>query len=353
LTVKRLSSLDLVRGIAAFAVAVPHYFVLSSVAPEISEIISVLAVEVFFVLSGYVLAPQIIDCVRSKAWRNIRIFLMRRWMRTIPPYLFALIVISLISQELFSTDFFRDMFYVQNLFFQANKFDYYPVAWSLSVEEWFYVTFPVIAFVCLLRTKQPGLRHCIYAALGYIAIVTLIRFAFGNESNWGEEVRRVVVFRVDSIAYGFILYVATATFLPLERLKYLDYHALAGTLLFLVGAAVAFYGVAIIAFDKSLLSQRLFPLYAAALGSSAIFLFYTLAALIERSHPLAVFSVYVGRISYSVYLFHIILAQILHPRISTLTMFQQLPIYIASVVLFCTVFYYYYERPILAARPAY
>lgn len=347
----RLSSLDLVRGIAAFSVAVPHYFVLSSIAPAVSEIISVLAVEVFFVLSGYVLAAQIIDCVRSKAWENVGIFLVRRWMRTIPPYAFALLVITLVAGGVGAADCVRYLFYVQNLFLQANTYDYYPVAWSLSVEEWFYVTFPVIAFVALKGVARPGVRQCVYVAIAFVVVIAIIRLAFGNDAHWGEAVRRVVVFRVDSIAYGFLLYAATSTFLPVARLR--GGHAWAALALCFVMAAVAFYGVAAIAFDRSRLSQQLFPFYVSAFGCSAIFMFYTLVPLVERLPVLARFSSWAGKISYSVYLFHIIIAQALHPQLSAMSVAMQLAIYACCVTLFCTAFYTYFERPILAARPHY
>jgi peptidoglycan/LPS O-acetylase OafA/YrhL len=56
-TAHRIASLDLLRGLAAFAVAISHYLIFSSVTAAVPETISVLAVEVFFILSGFVLAP--------------------------------------------------------------------------------------------------------------------------------------------------------------------------------------------------------------------------------------------------------------------------------------------------------
>ena len=84
------------------------------------------------------LAPQIVDWVVGKPWRNLGVFLARRWMRTIPPYVVALIVIALMTGNLMTADFVRYLFYVENLFVSANHIDFYPVAWSLAVEEWFY-----------------------------------------------------------------------------------------------------------------------------------------------------------------------------------------------------------------------
>lgn len=140
---RRIVSLDFLRGVAALSVTIPHFFIFHHLADRLAETVSILGVEIFFVLSGYVLAPQIISFVVERPnIRNLGIFLMRRWMRTIPPYLIALFVMSASAHELLTPDFFRYTTYTQNLFWQSNVEDYFSVAWSLSVEEWFYLVFP-------------------------------------------------------------------------------------------------------------------------------------------------------------------------------------------------------------------
>jgi peptidoglycan/LPS O-acetylase OafA/YrhL len=143
MTDRRIASLDFLRGLAALSVTIPHFFMYQHMGERLAEAISILGVEVFFVLSGYVLAPQIIFFVVERPnVRNLGIFWVRRWMRTIPAYLIALLLISAITHELWSADFFRYAFYVQNFTRQSNASDYFLVAWSLSVEEWFYLLFP-------------------------------------------------------------------------------------------------------------------------------------------------------------------------------------------------------------------
>ncbi len=82
----RIIALDGVRGTAAFAMPVPHFFMLTQPVSPSMEHVSTLAVEVFFLLSGFVLAPQILYCIRSKAVTDLKVFFVRRWMRTLPPY---------------------------------------------------------------------------------------------------------------------------------------------------------------------------------------------------------------------------------------------------------------------------
>src|SRR5271166_3386754 len=144
---KRSPALDFLRGAAAFAVAVPHYLTTNAPFRPTADAVAVAGVEVFFVLSGFVLAPQIVDWVIGKPWRNLGVFLARRWMRTIPPYVVALIIVALMTGNLMTADFLRYLFYVENLFGAANQIDFYPVAWSLAVEEWFYLLFAPLLFL--------------------------------------------------------------------------------------------------------------------------------------------------------------------------------------------------------------
>ncbi|MET4716110.1 hypothetical protein ABIF63_000213 [Bradyrhizobium japonicum] len=50
----RVASLDLLRGAAAFTVVIPHYAMTMPGEQALAEIISILGLEIFFVLSGYV-----------------------------------------------------------------------------------------------------------------------------------------------------------------------------------------------------------------------------------------------------------------------------------------------------------
>jgi peptidoglycan/LPS O-acetylase OafA/YrhL len=344
---KRVAALDLLRGLAAFAVAIPHYFTLNSTDWIGADIVAVTAVEVFFVLSGFVLAPQILNQVIGQPARNLRTFLLRRWMRTIPPYLVALLCVSYVTGQLWTADFARYAFYVQNLFFQANTNDYYPVAWSLSVEEWFYVTFAPLVFVIALACRSDAWRTAVFVGAGLIVAIEIARLTFGDFAQWDAEVRRVVAFRVDSIVFGFLLYVAVAKLgegvQPSIRLA---------LPLFVICSAAAGL-VTYLATKGSLLSELLFPYAVAAMGGSAVWLAYRAEFLLAGRKLLADFSTYIGGISYSVYLFHIILVMILKPKLQHIDLMWQMLIYLIGLVAWCSLFWIYFEKPILAARPRY
>jgi peptidoglycan/LPS O-acetylase OafA/YrhL len=342
---KRVAALDLLRGLAAFAVAIPHYLTLNSTDWIEADIVAVTAVEVFFVLSGFVLAPQILTPVIGHPARNLRTFLFRRWMRTIPPYLVALLCVSYVTGQLWTADFTRYAFYMQNLFQQANVNDYYPVAWRLSVEEWFYVTFAPVAFVVARACRSEAWRTSVFVGIGLIVAIELARSIFGNFAQWEAEVRRVVLFRIDSIVFGFLLYVAVAKLdrgaRPSIRL------ALPLFVICSISAGLVTY----LTTTGNVLSEIIFPYVAAAMGVSAVWLSHRAEFLFAGRKMLADLSTYLGGISYSVYLFHIILVMILKPKLQHIDL--MLLIYLTVLVAWCSLFWMYFEKPILAARPRY
>src|SRR5262245_53681527 len=346
----RIISLELLRGAAAFAVMVPHFFMYHlKEASTSAEIISITAVEVFFVLSGFVLGPQIVLCAKRRSWASLRTFFLRRWMRTIPSYLVALLAISVIFREIPSADFFRYAAYVQNLFSQYNTHDYYPVALILSVEEWFYVTFPPLVLLWIWLTKGTGEWHeHLSAVLVFILAITVVRSLYGNTSDWGAQVRRVVAFRVDSIAYGFLLY------LLLQRIElhWSGRHRQVALLVFAATAVLLLYINSEMLESGAKWLRNINPFVSAAFGMSIVVFFLSLNSFLQGQWARAV-SLYFGRISYPVYLFHLVVLYAMLRLPLQQTPSLQFFIYVIGVLLLTTIFFYGVEKPILASRPRY
>ncbi|EHR04607.1 acyltransferase family protein [Bradyrhizobium sp. WSM471] len=333
----RRPSLDLLRGTAAIAVAIPHLILVTRPNNPVLEGVAILGVEVFFVLSGYVLAPQILLCFRNLS--QIPTFLARRWLRTIPPYVLALVCATFVVGELGTADFYRYLVYCQNFFKQSNLVDYYPVAWSLSVEEWFYIIFPAVLLIAR-PFVSPSAKNLVLLGLAFILIITVIRQSLGDSSHWGSDVRRVVLFRVDAIAYGVIL---RALNVRVNRT-----HAV---LLPFIAAAALSADLWVIGTRATL--HWLFSPLAAAFGISLILLAENFDKRITSSSLLSSASFYLGRISYSLYLFHAIFAALLIDRMMALPASMRIALVLAATISYCTVFYEFFEKPILAARPSY
>ena len=152
---KHFYSLDLFRGFCGYGVAFCHLqaFIYKNLH---MEYLSLLFVEFFFVLSGFVLYPQLIKILSSK--KNLIIFYKRRWIRTLPLYVIMLFIVSALTNELFSKDFFKYLLFIQKITPDFVNNDYYPVAWSLSIEELFYLFFPILI---LIFNKQNIIKNII------------------------------------------------------------------------------------------------------------------------------------------------------------------------------------------------
>ena len=339
----RIVSLDLLRGLAACGVAVPHYFLHVGRGGVIPECISVIAVEIFFVLSGFVLAPQILLILDGGNKGALKTFLVRRWMRTIPAYIVALILVSTIFNELGSADFWRYSLYIQNLFGQHNKLDYYPVAWSLSVEEWFYVVFPLFMIASSRLWAKHSVTNYAILAIVFIALVTIGRMAFGEETSWGSTIRRVVAFRIDSIAYGFVLFLATQYLPACFRFRWQV------TGLFFCTTAIV---ILLQLVEYSSVAQMIYPLIAAGFGVFSILVFHSLDRFCQGPRMRRISEVS-GKLSYSIYLFHLLGIYVVKAGLEGSPVVLQFGAYIVGTAIIATMSSYLFEQPILLMRPKY
>ena len=309
------------------------------------ENISIISVEVFFVLSGFVLAPQIIFCMRKNQAANLKVFFLRRWIRTLPPFIFALIGISAISANLFTGEFFKYLFFVRNVFSISNIGDYYAPAWSLAVEEWFYIVFPVF----LLLTKKRRLSILAQTLL-FVAILLLIKLVVAAVGgNAMMHARRVVLFRIDSIAFGFLLYFI------FEDVSVGGYSWLR------MGAPAIFLGSAVALFQilnstssgHSAVLELAFFYIAPLLGMSLILTACSLEKSLVKSTIIKGAADFFGKISYTVYLFHVAFITLISRRLSHESGMVRFTVFLAALLIFCYLFHIYVEAPLLSARPRY
>ena len=203
----RYHFIDLLRFLAAITVSITHLTAQIKCPSLNFEIISSMAVEIFFIISGFVLAPQIINLVKNKSFYNYKIFLIRRWYRTIPLYILSLLLTSIILGKLFSIDFLKYLLFIQNLFFLSISNEYFSIAWSLSVEEWFYIIFPLFLILTLRNFSHDKNNYIVIGSIVFITIITIFRIYFSDLDQWGSNVRRIVIFRLDAIVYGFLLFI--------------------------------------------------------------------------------------------------------------------------------------------------
>ena len=120
-----------------------------------------LGVDIFFLISGFLISNQIISELNSGQF-SFKAFYFKRIKRILPALLYILLLTIPFSyillspralieyaRSLISSIFFYSNLYFQNLdFYNSLPADYMPLlhTWSLSVEEQFYIIFPIILF---------------------------------------------------------------------------------------------------------------------------------------------------------------------------------------------------------------
>ena len=327
---KYFYSLDLFRGFCGYGVAFCHLQAFTFKNTNM-EYLSLLFVEFFFVLSGFVLYPQLIKIFDNK--KNLFIFYQRRWIRTIPLYIIALLVVSALTSELLSKDFFKYLFFIQKTIPNFVNNDYYPVAWSLSIEELFYLFFPILF---IIFNKKNIIKNSIIIFL----LILVVKYLFsGNiDSNF---FRTGTFLRFDAILLGFLLrhfyvYISNFKFLTL--------------IIFIIMFSLYYFGQNyIISLQEKQEIKYLFVLNLQLLSVLSLLLFTFIEPVIAKSKKFINISLLISQQTYSIYLIHIIFIYLLEK-----TQFSFIVtniIYISSLFIFSLLIFNYIEKPLLGLRP--
>jgi peptidoglycan/LPS O-acetylase OafA/YrhL len=213
----RIFGLDLIRCIAILFVLLTHTLYIidrQNVFYKIPVYSGFIGVELFFILSGFLIGTILIKIHESNKvlqLNNIKIFWIRRWFRTLPNYYLMFFIYAAIFWLVKHISVFSDMKYVSYLVFLQNTFSYhpdnfFPVAWSLSVEEWFYITFPVMLFLISRIIPGKKMQSFLIAVILYITIPLAARLftALAFDRQWDAGFRKFVPLRLDGIGFGVL-----------------------------------------------------------------------------------------------------------------------------------------------------
>ena len=253
-------SLDGLRGIFVIIVMATHSFI-DGMAPA-----GTLAMQSFFMLSGFLITVLLVREWERYGRIDLKNFYVRRALRLLPALVLFLgvttVVIALTLPEILRTAHtrgaFATLFYFFNWAYIYNWMEQVTVlghTWSLSVEEQFYMVWPillilllrlrvsraakiglvaaaVVAFVAeralLLRTPQPTFRSLIGTDMHADSL--LVGCALGLAACWGLLPERRLLLRVTKVlAFASIVFLVWHSVPPLRWDKpWLDAFELAG-----------------------------------------------------------------------------------------------------------------------------
>ncbi|MBL7953333.1 MAG: acyltransferase [Flavobacteriales bacterium] len=212
----RIFGLDLMRCIAVLLVVYSHADdLLDAYWPRDPGAAALDGVTVFFVLSGFLIGRMLLDMVLPSPiplWKRVVDFWQRRWLRTLPNYyLFLVINIALVAwgwaPGLLNVNTLAYAVFLQNFIVPLDLF--FWESWSLAVEEWFYLLFPLLLVLGVGLLKWRPHVGFLFATLGMILVPTILRFPAAEKVQTSFMldllVRKIVVMRLDSIGYGVLM----------------------------------------------------------------------------------------------------------------------------------------------------
>ena len=210
----RSFGLDLLRAIAILIVMWGHG---RSLLPDVIQaslpVLRLDGVTIFFVLSGFLIGRIMMRTLAEGASiRTLLRFWARRWLRTLPAYFVTLALLVLLASRFGMTvlpatlsDY---LWFGQNL--AAPHPAFFGEAWSLAVEEWFYLLVPLAVWGLVGIARVHPHRAVGAVALVTIALVFVTRQLLldttevASLSEWDTRLRKLVITRMDSLMFGVL-----------------------------------------------------------------------------------------------------------------------------------------------------
>ena len=286
-------------------------------------------VDLFFVISGYVITRLLLDSILSKGALDLREFYLARVRRLLPPVLFMLTGTTFLIAA-WKPDaihrFLSDLPYVltgsENWHLVAVHQDYFQAigrppllqhTWSLGVEIQFYILWPLIL---LLILKYLGKKRVAQASLviAFISGLALFIYSLRVDSSSTNQISHIY-FGTDTHSLGLFLGAALAvSWVPANLSKNISERAQD----FVDGiGVVGFLGLLCTFF---FIDESNAALYRVAFPLAALF---GVAIITSLVHPASRFAplmsarplVWIGQRSYGIYLWHWVVFQVTRPNV--------------------------------------
>ncbi len=243
----RIFGLDLMRAGAISMVLLSHciYFFpgKGGIFYQLLVLFGYLGVEVFFVLSGYLIGNILLRLFINGFDKSTAInFMKRRWLRTLPNYYIVLLVNVILYYFIGGLPkyIYTYFLFLQN--FATRIPNFFLESFSLSIEEFAYI---ILAIVFLLVSRIfLNIKLILPLLIGLIICVLVFRLIYNLNNpvttlkQWNIDIRAVVIYRLDAIFVGVVFAYLSRSFSQLWK-KYAVISAFGG----LVSLMAMFVGI--------------------------------------------------------------------------------------------------------------
>jgi len=351
---RRIYGLDLYRAIAILLVVNVHgrYMLKGTWFENFPWIALPDGVELFFVLSGFLIGGILLKLLEKEDYRlsvkSTLHFWKRRWFRTLPNYYLILIVnvllvyFGIVSGRVDAISW-KFIFFIQNF---ATPFSgFFWESWSLSIEEWFYVSLPILLILSGLLI--PGRRSFLLIVIILIVLPLAYRIYISdmkvNYYLWDVIFRKMVITRLDTVIYGvFAAYV---------HRYFHDYWVRFKIHSFIAGLAIIFITLYISADPESFFKKTF---YFSFISIGAMLLLPLAESIKDFNSSFGKAITHISLISYSMYLVNlgIVVAfinknfPVQSPRDGSI----KYMLYWFVVIVLSTLIYRFFEKPVMYLR---
>ncbi|MDI9347076.1 MAG: acyltransferase family protein [Methylacidiphilales bacterium] len=311
-----------------------------------------LGVDIFFVISGYLITSIIYQEMQQSTF-SFKSFYMRRVRRILPALYFLLFVLFLIVPFfLFPEDYsravfvgFSSIFFLSNVFL-ANHSGYFdqdaihnPLVhtWSLSIEEQFYFSFPLILFVTVIFGRRLRIKNIEIWLLVLLFILILLGIYIAQLHSISDPI--VNYYRFTSrywelLAGSFCAICVNHAFLECKNRWWNE--IISGISITTIILSIAFFSE-----ESNVPSVKLIiPILASCLLILYTYQNKSFVSMILQSRLL----VGIGLLSYSLYLWHqpvFVITHTLFGNWSTLTII----VAFIAISMLSIISYYFVEKP--------
>ena len=347
---KRIFGLDVIRVAAMLMVVLSHavwifgslFYVTIS---NFSAYTGVIGVEIFFALSGFLIGTMLIRIVSQETnFRSWILFMVRRWMRTLPAYYFSLILLLVLwpPNEKPIAHLFEYVIFIQNFMVNFPSDNWFNVSWSLAVEEWFYLLFSATMLFVAVVSKVQVIRDL---PIGLFLIFSFaLRVVHRSDPEWFHSVHQVVLYRLDAIAYGVLL-----ARIPLQRLPDKSW-----VVTLPLGLLAVFYGWILVSTNLMSVSETWRHIGFYQIESIGCIL--CVASALSWQDAKGIFSSFIRVLSnqsYSIYLTHMTVIQFLTLGVwnGYISKYVAITLSPLSIFIVSWLIYRFIEKPFLGWRP--